>query len=291
MAKKLLSYDERHARSRHRYGLCIPTRRCHRFTPSGEIDGMECPVGDTVYHNTTLSGAASIAEDGHIKVTDKGALGQDAISLSPCPAQHYGGNVKLVVDTKGLELRPTCYYEYEGANKDTDHGFENEARQERNGSFQGVNRIRAKHGVNLDMYNEECEVISYKDIPTKKVKRVEFWVPWRVDERNTFSTKCVGSVPSYAHGEFGDVMGKLQFNIATARDIARKMGAKFAVKSCFTALQTDSWGDRYVPLDKKNLSLLARGKAPVEKKTPMETRTDKIYGVRRVKKLPEKCKC
>lgn len=233
---------------------------------------MECPQGDTVYHNTTLEGTKQIVESGRIRAGSEGALGQDVISLSSCPAQHYGGNVKLVVDARGLKLRPMCYYggsEY----KEVDRGVEKEAHQKTDG-VAGVNRVRAKYAINYDMYNNECEAVAYEHIPISRIKKIEYWIPWQVDERYSFSTGCAGTSPAYSHGEYRDPVKQVQENIAQAKVASDKIRVPLEVKSCFTALKT-GWGDQYIPLNDRTLKMLEKGRTPAT-----------VQG-----KVPQLCRC
>lgn len=274
--QKRLSYEERHRLAKKHFASCIPTEKCFRKTPYGDVDGMQCPITDKLYHNTTVMGLQNIVADGKIRIMgpERTAIGQDAISTSPCPAQHYGGNVKLVIDAKGLDARPTCYYEYEG-HEHIDRGVEKEATQKINGSA-GVNRVRSNYAINLSIYNEECEAVVYNPIPVSKIKAVEYWIPWRFDEKHSYSTRCTGSMPHYAHSDYGAGMKILQEGISEARQSAKKIGAKFSVKSCFTALKP-GWGNEYIPLSSKNLNMFAKGVVP-----PL---------VQAKKHVPEKCRC
>ena len=251
---------------RKREGLCIPTRRCIRQTPVGEVEGMECPPNDVVYHNTLIGPAKKIAEDGKIRIEKREALGQDAISFSSCPSQRFGGNIKLVVETKGLHLRPMCYYDHE-KEKDVDRWI---------GSQHDMNRVRAKYAVDAAvLHMQECENISYDPVPAKAIKKVEYWIPWRVEDSYP-NVGCEGAMPHYSFSErfLSDPVGKVHENIAEAKKVADKLGARFEVKSCFTALKT-GWGDQYIPLNDRNLKMLEKGKTPTTVKG----------------KVPELCRC
>lgn len=252
---------------------CIASESCTAETPYGVVQGKKCPIGDEAYHNTIVDRSIEILESGVLKTGQHpGALGQEVVSLSSCPTQGYGGNVKFILKN-GKEVRPMCYYEYE-PHKEVDRGIEKEAREDIDG-MKGSNRVRAKYGVNFEMYRNECEYVSDKNIPLKpNLKKIEFWIPWRI-EKFSFSHRCRGSHPGYANvGGYFSGVKLLQEQIKRVKDAAEKAGVPFEVKSCFAALKT-GWGDQHIPLNKANLEKLADGELPAIVKG----------------KIPEKCTC
>ena len=258
--------------------LCLPSIPCARWTPHGTIEGLQCDIGSEINHNTTIQALPSIIDSGRlIPGTQKEALGQDALSLSACPSQHYGGNVKLVFDAEWLrpQLRSACYYQHYDPprNQAIDDGLDKESREPYDGSFKGSNRVRAQYGINLSMYGEECEVTSYDPIPLEgNLKRIEYWVPWQLGTYS-YSLRCRGSGPAYSFSQFGSATKFLKEDIERVKGEAKRARVPFKVKSCFTALKPD-WGNSYIPLNEKNLEMFSRGITPpiVEGEAPQECR-------------------
>lgn len=272
---------------------CLPKLPCVRQTPYGEVEGLKCELTDEVNHNTTISGAVKIAESGYLKSgAYKGGLGQDAISLSSCPAQDYGGNVKMIFDSGKIldKLRAMCYvdfssvYDEEGQRRPgpydhVERGMGKEATEEIDGP-RGSNRVRAKYAVQLDMYRDECEYLTYEDIPLRgNLKRIEYWIPWKNFRGDSYSHGCDRGRPRYAnvHNDLVDYLGQA---IEKAKNAAAIAGVDFDVKSCFTALKT-GWGETYVPLTEDNLKKMKEISAAhfreelskmVEKDVPQECR-------------------
>jgi len=255
---------------------CVASEPCAVETLHGLIKGKKCPIGDKAYHNTVPDIAGWIAKSGTLKGGQHiGALGEDVLSLSSCPTQGYGGHVKFVVKAT-KNLKPMCYYKWD-ENKEADHGIDVEASaKSETGESVGANRVRGKYGVNLSMYERECEYVSHKDIPLKhNLEKIEFWIPWKIG-KHQYSHSCKGSLPGYANVVPGDETGikVLKEQIEQANGQANKLGVPFEVKSCFSALKA-SWGDRYIPLTEENLKKFAEGITP-----------EVVEG-----KIPQKCKC
>jgi len=256
----------------------VASEDCTVQTPHGVIKGKKCPIGKKAYHNTVPDIAGFIAKSGVLKVGQNvGVLGQDTLSLSSCPSQGYGGNVKFVVKAN-KNLNPMCYYVWDEntENKKADTGICQEASETEVGKSLGTNRVRGKYHVNLSMYKRECEYVSHKNIPLKKnLEKIEFWIPWKIG-KNEYNHACKGVLPGYANVEPGDERGikVLKEQIEQVNGQANKLGVPFEVKSCFSALKA-SGGDRYIPLTDENLKKLAAGITP-----------EVVEG-----KIPEKCKC
>lgn len=232
---------------------------------------MKCELTEEINHNTDVPSFLKIAENGSLKIIDKRrVLGQDAISLSSCPAQTYGGNVKLVFNSEGLlpQLRASCYVDFSwkedpetgkmgpGPYGEVDKGMSREAQKEIDG-LKGDNRVRAQYAVQPSIYTDECEYLSYDDIKLKDhLKRVEFWIPWKIGTY-AYTHDCDRSSPKYAnvHGHptelLGDDIQKVKW--ATER-LGRELerDVDFDVKSCFTALKV-GWGDKHIALTDENL--------------------------------------
>lgn len=272
-----MSYAEKYE-AEQREALCIPTEPCSRATPWGIVQGMKCYLGEEINHNTTIDGLEGIVKEGSIKpAMKKGLLGQDVSSLSSCPAQHYGGNVKLIIPSDEVEVWAACYVNFGSdapeEHKKVERGMVDRSREKMNEDRRGDLRVRGEFAIQPDIYTEECQYDTKEEISVDKLKRIEYWVPWSIDPWGSYSTRCRGSHPAYAnvHGRSLDVL-KQQIN--RAKQAAQKVGADFAVKSCFTALKT-GWGDQYISLAEKNLKLLAEGKMPAIERG----------------EIPQKCKC
>ena len=245
--------------------LCIPNQPCYVRTPYGELEGLKCQAGSEINHNTRPRILHKIAADGELRPGERDwVLGQDTISLSSCPAQHYGGYVKLVFDTpklmKARKLRPMCYFDHEEY-KEVDRKLDEESSQPRDGSVVGSNRVKARYGAAPRvLYPHECEWLSDDTVPLKgNLKRIEYWVPGGLNE---YSTSCGGPErgPSYANRQQDFMYLKaMKQEIKEAKDIAGSYRVPFKVKSCFPLLATEGWG-RYVELDQGNLDALAEGK-------------------------------
>lgn len=258
---------------------CVASEDCSVQTPHGMVKGKSCPIGDKAYHNTIVDRAIEIEKAKALKVGQHpGALGEDVLSLSGCPTQPYGGNVKFILKSN-KDMKPMCYYKWE-ENKEVDHGIEKEAMTEADGPV-GANRVRGKYGVNISMYDRECEHVSHKDIPLKKnLEKIEYWIPWKI-EKYSFDHGCKGHYPGYANVN-GDEQGirVMKENIETVKAIAKKLEVPFEVKSCFSALKA-SWGERYIPLTEETLKKFAEGITPEVVGSGSLDRS----------KIPDKCKC
>jgi len=255
-------------------GKCVANEDCTVKTPYGLISGKKCAIGNKAYHNTTVDGAVAIAKSGALKVAQyPGVLGTNALSLSGCHTQAYGGNVKFVLKSS-KKIVPTCYYDF-NENKEADRGIDKEAHEKTNGENVGLNRVRSKYGVNISMYKKECEYVSDKDIPLKpNLEKVEYWIPWRAD-KNSYDHRCEGTGPSHANvNGYEQGVKVIRDQIERVNEAANTLGVPFEVKSCFSAIKT-GYGDQYIPLNEENLKKLAQGIRP------------KIVDG----KIPDKCIC
>ncbi|VVB55127.1 Uncharacterised protein [uncultured archaeon] len=241
--------------------FCEPIEPCEVDTPYGKITGKKCGIGKLAYHNTIIEKAEEIAKSCALKGGQHAnQLGQDALSLSGCPTQGYGGNIKFVLKANG-DMQPMCYYEWAN-NKKVDSGLEKEAHDVKtpNGEPMGTNRVRGKYGVNISMYEDEAEFVTQKDIPLdKNLVKIEYWVPWKI-ERYSFNSRCDGCIPSYANVDDRPISALLE-QIERANAVANKLGVPFEVKSCFTAMKA-GWGNQFIPLNKENLEKLRNGIRP-----------------------------
>lgn len=258
--------------------LCVPTERCSRATPWGIVEGMKCAIGDEIYHNTTLKALEGVVEEKAIKPgVKKGILGQDVLSMSSCPPQHYGGNIKLVVPSEQVDARAACYVNF-GSDAPEEHqaverGMEEESRKKMNDDVKGDLRVRGDYAIQPDIYTEECQYDIKEKVSADKIKRIEYWIPWRINPWGNYSTRCRGSHPGYANVD-GKTITVLHEQIAKTKESAKQLKADFKVKSCFSALKT-GWGDQYIPLNEANLAKIARGETP-----------EVVRG-----KIPQKCRC
>jgi len=251
---------------------CTASIPCSVQTLHGLIKGKKCPINKKVYHNTVPDIAGFIAKSGTLKVGQNvGVLGQETLSLSSCPTQGYGGNVKFVLKAN-KSLKPMCYYEWK-ENRETDKGIDLEAHSKSvAGETLGLNRVRAKYSVQLSMYDKECEYVSNKNISLKKnLEKIEFWIPWKIG-KNEYSHGCEGVSPNYANVHPGDETGikVLKEQIEQVNGVANKLGVPFEVKSCFSLLKA-SWGDRYIPLTDENLKKFEKGITPEVETIPDRT--------------------
>ncbi|MEM2445439.1 MAG: hypothetical protein QW734_02130 [Candidatus Bathyarchaeia archaeon] len=240
---------------------CLATQPCQKETPWGTVKGFKCQLSDELYHNTTLEKLKKIIEDGKIKVPREphDLLGQDAISLSSCPTQTYGGTIKLVIPSKAVSAHPMCYYN-PNEHPQVEKGLDEEAQKKING-YAGPNRVRSWHQVNSNVYSKECEYIVYHDIPTSNIKRVEYWIPWQPG-MPTFNVSCENVYPRYIFDQLGrDPTETIIQEIQEAKKLAQKIGAEFDVKSCFTSVKT-GWKNYGYQLTKENLEKLKRGIKP-----------------------------
>lgn len=277
--------------------LCLPRLPCARVTPYGHVEGLKCELTEEVNHNTTVESAVKIVESGTLKSgAVRHVLGQDAVSLSSCPTQSFGGNVKLVFDSKKIldKLRAMCYVNFgriwdekmmdsrPGPYEDVDRGLGKEATEEVNGP-RGSNRVHAKYAVQRKIYDKECEYLAYEDIPLRgNLKRIEYWMPWRGFKAASYSHGCDGASPKHANVH-NDLTDNLGMNIEKIKNAADRAGVDFDLKSCFTALKVARYGDnKFVPLTEENLEKM--------KEIPVVHFREEMYKMA-VKDVPEECKC
>lgn len=251
--------------------LCLPSQPCVRATPYGTAEGMKCALGPEVNHNTTLEQFPKIVENGELRPgAREWVLGQDAVSMSSCPSQSYSGTVKFVFDSGKVldKLRAMCYVNFSPGcpeeHRAVEKGMSKEGAEPRDEGITGDNRVRAKYGIQPDIYTEECEYVAYEPIPLKEnLKRVEFWIPRRIDAPWESNFGCRGTSLNYAN-VFGHPPEVMLEHIGKVREAAERLGVDFKVKSCFPYMRTGRWGNTYYDLTEENLEKLARGERPEE---------------------------
>lgn len=243
--------------------FCAPTQPCSRTLPDPEsgfegvtvVEGNECPNREQIaYHNTNILNAIHIVDEGlKVNVSERGPTAkysQDkALSLSACHGNTYGGNIKLVLDIKGLNTRPMCYVDEKYRNKVDE--------------IASTVNSRAKLAVSPSMYLQECEIISYEDIPPDRIKKMEYWIPWNISSSYS-NVGCINALPKYSSSEAWNSeenLEDLQAVIKEARELAQSKKIPFEVKSCFSAFKLGI-GKKHVPLDENNLDRLTRGLEP-----------------------------
>lgn len=253
---------------------CKPIEKCTIKTPYGEIHGKKCIQGTELNRLVSLEDFKGISQRGQIlpsKTTEH-------VSLSSCPTQTYGGEVRLILDAAKVSqletFKPMCYlplryFEESPHKKEVMAQVGEEVSQlSVQGKDDAHNYVRAKYGIGEAIFASECEFETYEPVPIKStLKRVEFWIgEW--EKRPGIQMSCDNFTPAMA-GIYADPQDYVE-RIQEAKHIAKKLGVPFKVKSCFKKLCPGVRGflpstERAIELTEENLAKLGEGIIPESK--------------------------
>ena len=250
--------------------VCKATEHCKAVTPYGTAEGKKSTLGDEVNRLVTVDDFDRIAEKGEIEPSRY----TEAVSLSTCPTQTYGGKVRLVLHSERIKdkLIPMCYISRDHEANEIEAGMDEEAlAEEAKGREWGTNYVRAKYAVSPDVYSAECQCEARERVPLERnLKRIEYWIGGIKPQ--DFNVGCENFHPHVA-GLYSRPEDYLE-QIRRTKRIAEKLGVPFEVKSCFNKVRA-GWYTA-IELNEENLRRFAEGEIPPSKPE---------------KEIPETCVC
>ena len=236
--------------------LCKATEPCKAVTPYGTVEGKKSTLGDEVNRLVTVEDFDRIAEKGEIEPSRY----TEAVSLTTCPTQTYGGKVRLVLHSETMKdkLIPMCYIPFD---TEVEKRMEDEAHKlAREGKEWTYNYVRAKYAISPDIYARESQYETREPVSLKEnLKRVEYWIGGV--KPGDFNVGCERLHPHIA-GPYSTPEDYLD-HIQRAKGIAEKLGVPFEVKSCFNKLRA-GWYTA-IELNEENLRKFAEGEIPSSK--------------------------
>ena len=234
---------------------------CHLRVDGEEIHGLRCKRTLKVYHRSPSKTVESILKKGLKPSEETGS-----VSLSSNPRHTYGGEVRFVIDTKDLDLRPICYVFGEERKKLTE--FEEKVREKLSKEYASLNKIYDYLGAYPGMYLRECEWSTKESIPPDKIEVVEFWIGFRPGE---YAVSCENTVPHISIIDSETQWDNFKYKLKRVKESAEKHGKKFVVRSCFRFMKlpcrlTESesrLGSCLIELSEENLKRIEEEKKPL----------------------------